>query len=75
MTPTTHIIRKDETVLAAVWPAATLSVSHLDDALVLHAGSDYDPDDLNLVRRQLPHRHITLDGDTITIWPRPQEHQ
>ncbi|WP_455362578.1 hypothetical protein [Streptomyces sp. SYSU K21746] len=32
---------------------------------------DFDLDDLNLVRRQFPGRHVTLDGDVITVWPKP----
>ncbi|MFF5307572.1 hypothetical protein ACFY5F_50360 [Streptomyces sp. NPDC013161] len=31
--------------------------------------SDFDPDDLQLVRRQFPDRVVTLDGDVITVWP------
>ncbi|MER5603750.1 hypothetical protein [Streptomyces sp. NPDC002265] len=32
--------------------------------------TDFTPDDLTLVRRQFAARHVTLDGDTITVWPR-----
>ncbi|WP_175647781.1 hypothetical protein [Streptomyces cyaneochromogenes] len=52
-----------------------MSVSRIDDAVILHAGSDYDLSDLSLVRHQFPGRRVTLDGDTITVWPRPREHR
>ncbi|MFE9024357.1 hypothetical protein ACFYNL_38230 [Streptomyces sp. NPDC007808] len=50
-------------------------MAHLDDALVLQAAGDFDLDDLNLVRHQFPHRRVTIDGDTITIWPRHRENR
>ncbi|MGW7258682.1 hypothetical protein [Streptomyces sp. NPDC054834] len=53
------------------WPAGTQAVTRLDDAWVLNAAGDFDADDLDLVRRQFPHHRVTLDGDVITIWPRP----
>ncbi|MFJ3310721.1 hypothetical protein ACIPSA_48835 [Streptomyces sp. NPDC086549] len=46
-------------------------MSRIGDAWVATAAGDFDLDDLTLVRRQFPHRHVTLDGDVITIWPRP----
>ncbi|MGW7385305.1 hypothetical protein [Streptomyces sp. NPDC054794] len=46
-------------------------MSRVGDAWVVTAGGDFDLADLNLVRRQFPHRHVTLDGDVITVWPRP----
>lgn len=55
-------------------PARTRSITHMNNAFVFHShGDDFDTDDLDLVRRHFPGRHVTLDGDTITVWPRPQE--
>ncbi|MFE6020797.1 hypothetical protein ACFQ6O_29995 [Streptomyces sp. NPDC056441] len=35
---------------------------------------DFDLADLNSVRRRFTDRHVTLDGDVITVWPpAPQE--
>ncbi|MGC2997270.1 hypothetical protein ACPF8X_02395 [Streptomyces sp. G35A] len=46
----------------------------MDSAWVVHShGDDFDPDDLTLVRRRFPGRHVTLDGDVITVWPHPRE--
>jgi hypothetical protein len=67
----TENIRSNEDLPTRTWPGATLAVTHLDDAYVVHACGDFDIDDLNLVRRQFPHRRVTLDGDVITVWPRP----
>ncbi|MER6678535.1 hypothetical protein [Streptomyces sp. NPDC000983] len=39
----------------------------------MHAAGEFDSDDLNLVRRRFPQRHVTLDGDVITVWPRPRQ--
>ncbi|MFF4361042.1 hypothetical protein [Streptomyces sp. NPDC001604] len=30
---------------------------------------DFDFDDLSRVQRRFPDRHVTLDGDVITVWP------
>jgi hypothetical protein len=38
----------------------------------VHGSGDFDLDDLNLVRHQFPHHRVTLDGDVITVWPRPR---
>ncbi|MEV0186790.1 hypothetical protein AB0I54_47610 [Streptomyces sp. NPDC050625] len=35
------------------------------------AAGEFDVDDLTLVRSQFPRRRVTLDGDVITVWPRP----
>jgi hypothetical protein len=70
---TTDIIRSNEDSLPYEWPGTTRAVSHLNGAWVLHASGDFDLDDLNLVRRQFPHRRVTLDGDVITVWPGPRE--
>ncbi|MFF0205835.1 hypothetical protein [Streptomyces sp. NPDC005017] len=66
-------VRTDEGFLLYRWPAATRDVSRIGDAWVLHACGDFDLDDLNLVRDQFTHRRVTLDGDVITVWPRPRE--
>ncbi|MFD3503116.1 hypothetical protein ACFWWT_38095 [Streptomyces sp. NPDC058676] len=55
------------------WPAAALSVSQVGDAWVLRAAGDFELEDLNWVRHQFPGRRVTLDGDTLTVWPRPRE--
>jgi hypothetical protein len=70
---TTDSIRSKEDLLTYTWPGTTRAVTHLDDAYVVHACGDFDIDDLNLVRSQFPHRRVTLDGDVITVWPRPGE--
>ena len=75
MTHTAQTIRNHESLSGIEWPAAAQSVAQVGDAWVLWAGSDFDLADLNLVRRQLPDRRVTLDGDTLTVWPRPREHQ
>ncbi|MGW5637643.1 hypothetical protein [Streptomyces sp. NPDC003832] len=56
-----------------MWPTRTLQISHVGDALVVHAAGEFDRDDLNLVRSRFPQRHVTLDGDVITVWPRPRQ--
>jgi hypothetical protein len=53
----------------------TLSVSHVGSAHVLDAADDFDQNDLILVRRQFPGRHVTLDGNVITVWPTPSPNQ
>ncbi|MFE1437137.1 hypothetical protein [Streptomyces sp. NPDC058739] len=73
MNNTVISVRTDEDFLPYRWPAATLDVSRIGDAWVLHACGDFDLDDLNLVRDQFTHRRVTLDGDVITVWPRPRD--
>lgn len=58
-----------------MWPMRTLSVSHVGSAHVLDAADDFDQNDLILVRRQFPGRHVTLDGNVITVWPTPSPNQ
>lgn len=65
----TEILRSPELCDARVWPLRTQAVSHVGSAHVLDGAGDFDQDDLALVRRQFPGRHVTLDGDVITIWP------
>ncbi|MGW2890613.1 hypothetical protein ACWDDN_35970 [Streptomyces griseoruber] len=36
---------------------------------MIHGNGDFDPADLSTVRRRFPGRHVTLDGDVITVWP------
>ncbi|MGW0719799.1 hypothetical protein ACWD3K_34355 [Streptomyces sp. NPDC002778] len=48
-------------------------MSNVGDAWVLQAAGDFDGDDLPLVRDQFPGQYVTLDGDVITVWPRPKE--
>ncbi|MFF0794716.1 hypothetical protein [Streptomyces spiralis] len=50
-------------------------MSYLHDACVVEGHTDFHTADLNLVRDRFPGRHVTLDGDVITVWPRPQEQQ
>ncbi|HET6857469.1 MAG TPA: hypothetical protein VFH94_10285 [Streptomyces sp.] len=38
---------------------------------MVEGDTDFDLDDLNLVRRQFSGRRVTLDGDVITVWPAP----
>ncbi|CCK24804.1 hypothetical protein BN159_0425 [Streptomyces davaonensis JCM 4913] len=57
----------------ATWPPGTLCVFHLGDAWVLRAAVDFGLGDLVLVRHRFPDQHVTLDGDVITVWPRPRE--
>lgn len=54
------------------WPATTRAVSYIGSACVIEGLGDFTPDDLTLVRGRFPRRHVTLDGDVITVWPTPQ---
>ncbi|MEU6071086.1 hypothetical protein ABZ864_43250 [Streptomyces sp. NPDC047082] len=65
------MIRTTEDFSGLVWPACTKDVACIGDAWVATAAGEFDVDDLNLVRSQFPHRRVTLDGDVITVWPRP----
>ncbi|MEU3734559.1 hypothetical protein AB0E81_34960 [Streptomyces sp. NPDC033538] len=71
----TLAIRVPEDLAGLVWPVCTQSASFIADAMVLTCATDFDPDHAEQVRRQLPTRHVTWDGDAITIWPRPKESQ
>ncbi|MGW1894148.1 hypothetical protein ACWCP6_28455 [Streptomyces sp. NPDC002004] len=51
------------------WPARTRSVSWVAGAVVVESDDDFDEQDLYLVRHRFPNRHVTLDGDVITVWP------
>jgi hypothetical protein len=48
-----------------------MDVACIGDAWVATAAGEFDVDDLHLVRSHFPHRRVTLDGDVITVWPRP----
>lgn len=58
------------TVIDAGWPVRTRDISYVGDACVVHGSSDFDLADLQVVRSRFPGRHVTLDGDVITVWPR-----
>ncbi|MFF2655458.1 hypothetical protein [Streptomyces sp. NPDC058045] len=51
----------------------TRDVSLLGNAIVLTGRRDYDLDGFAEVRDLFPGRHVTLDGDVITVWP-PTQH-
>ena len=69
MTRGIDTVRTPEPCDARVWPPRTQSVSHVGSAHVLDGAGDFDQADLALIRRQFPGRHVTLDGDVITVWP------
>ncbi|MBA4866217.1 hypothetical protein H1V43_33840 [Streptomyces sp. PSKA54] len=71
MTQTTGEIRSNEERSGSAWPARTQAVSYVGNACVIEGNGDFDLDDLHLVRRRFPDQRVTLDGDVITIWPRP----
>ncbi|MFJ3338652.1 hypothetical protein [Streptomyces sp. NPDC086766] len=58
-----------------VLPPSTQTLSCTGDACVLTSAEDFTPQDLNLIRRQFPHRLVTLDGNVITVWPRTKGEQ
>lgn len=62
-------VRSSETTSDSGWPTRTRDVSYVGDACVIHGNGDFDPADLSTVRRRFPGRHVTLDGDVITVWP------
>ncbi|MFF8868120.1 hypothetical protein ACF08B_39490 [Streptomyces sp. NPDC015139] len=63
-------VRLPQELTDALWPAATHKVAAIGDAWVATTVGDFVIDDFHLVRRQFPGRHVTLDGDVITVWPR-----
>ncbi|MGW3038142.1 hypothetical protein ACWDCB_44030 [Streptomyces sp. NPDC001178] len=69
MSHTSGQVRTSTTVIDAGWPIRTRDVSYVGDACVLHGSSDFDLADLSWVRDRFPGRHVTLDGDVITVWP------
>ncbi len=62
-------IHTDETVIDRAWPSLARAVSFVGNAYAVEGAVDFDLDDLNLGRHQFPGRHVTLDGDVITVWP------
>ncbi|MBO4260937.1 hypothetical protein [Streptomyces griseorubiginosus] len=72
MHQTDHTVRTTEALTRGAWPPGTQAVSYIGPACVIHGHGDFDPDDLTTVRDRFPHRHVTLDGDTITVWPPPR---
>jgi hypothetical protein len=69
MTRATSTIRHNELSTGGVWPLHTQAVSRIGNACVVEGTGDFDLADLKLVRCQFPDRHVTLDGDVITVWP------
>ncbi|MFE4413240.1 hypothetical protein [Streptomyces sp. NPDC056821] len=69
MPQATDEIRNHEGVCEDVWPVRTQAVSYVGDACVVQGSSDFDLADLTTVRCRFPDRHVTLDGDVITVWP------
>lgn len=72
MSPTPAKIRTSERALDIEWPPRTQNVLHVGDACVLHGSGDFDIADLSAVRRRFPGRHVTLEGDVITVRPTPR---
>lgn len=62
-------IRASEPAFDSEWPARTRDVSYIGNACVVHGNGDFDLTDLSTVRSHFPDRHVTLDGDVITVWP------
>lgn len=62
-------IRTSEPSIDGEWPVRTQNVSYVGDACVVHGSGDFDLADLSAVRGRFPGRHVTLDGDVITVWP------
>ncbi|MFF0094586.1 hypothetical protein ACFYSF_32150 [Streptomyces canus] len=40
---------------------------------MVQGSGDFDFADLGRVRSRFPGRHVTLDGDVITVWPPVQQ--
>ncbi|GAB2765656.1 hypothetical protein GCM10027072_75560 [Streptomyces bullii] len=62
-------VRTVETDGEGEWPIRTRAVTYVGSACVVQGGSDFDVADLGMVRSRFPDRHVTLDGDVITVWP------
>lgn len=69
MTHTPSHIRTTEPSFSGEWPDRAQDVSYVGDACVVHGSGDFDLADLSTVRGRFPGRHVTLDGDVITVWP------
>ncbi|MCX4598262.1 hypothetical protein OG819_54970 [Streptomyces sp. NBC_01549] len=68
-------VRTDETAIDGGWPARARDVSHIGGACVVQGIGDFDVADLNTVRHRFPGRHVTLDGDVITVWPQARQQE
>ncbi|MCX5106933.1 hypothetical protein [Streptomyces sp. NBC_00439] len=42
---------------------------------MVQGSGDFELADLNAVRGRFPGRHVTLDGDVITVWPPAPQHE
>lgn len=62
-------LRTAETVVEGEWPIGTRAVTYIGSACVVQGSGDFDIADLGMVRCRFPDRHVTLDGDVITVWP------
>ncbi|MCX5251947.1 hypothetical protein OG895_43655 [Streptomyces sp. NBC_00201] len=62
-------IRTTEPAIDGEWPARTQDVTYVGDACVVRGSGDFGLADLSAVRGRFPGRHVTLDGDVITVWP------
>ena len=62
-------IRTTPPAFEGEWPDRTQDVSYVGNAYVVHGSSDFDLADLHAVRHRFASRHVTLDGDVITVWP------
>lgn len=68
-------LRVHEAISDRRWPDRTQVVSYIGDACVVQGSSDFDLADLSRVRGLFPGRHVTLDGDVITVWPPPRQEE
>lgn len=73
MPQATRDVRTHETTPDGGWPVRTQAVSYVGNACVIQGIGDFDFADLHTVRRRFPGRHVTLDGDVITVWPPPRQ--
>ncbi|MER6405900.1 hypothetical protein ABT269_20675 [Streptomyces viridosporus] len=42
---------------------------------MVQGSGDFGVGDLSRVRGLFPGRHVTLDGDVITVWPLPRQEE
>lgn len=74
MTSESDQVRIPEAGRNVSWPLGTQSVTYIGPACVIQGDADFDMDALDVVRSQFPDRHVTLDGDVITVWPSSGTH-
>ncbi|KUN17566.1 hypothetical protein AQJ11_37500 [Streptomyces corchorusii] len=67
MSRTPDQIRSSKRFLGVEWPPRAQEVSHLGDACTVHGSDDFHFADLRTVRGRFPGRHVTLDGEVITV--------